>query len=101
MAAFLGVLVLLLAAGHVLRSSRWTYPFEKWAMYGNAEAPSAYNEFLIRDDAGPALVDIHRERTGRVVTEFDVYDVQRVPGSLEPGPRTLKYSWRSAAAGGS
>jgi hypothetical protein len=143
MAAFLGALVVLLAAGHVLRSSRWTYPFEKWAMYGNAEAPSAYNEFLIRDDAGPmrfypfshiaplaprsfmlrvrqmvgacrctgnnkvvdallqALADIHRERTGRAVTQFDVYDVQRVPGSLEPGPRTLKYTWRPAAAGGS
>jgi hypothetical protein len=143
MAAFIGALVLLLATGHVLRSSRWTYPFEKWAMYGNAEAPSAYNEFLIRDGAGPmrfypfshvapiaprsfmlrvrqmvgacrcagndelvdallrALADIHRQRTGRVVTQFDVYDVQRVPGSLEPGPRTLKYTWRPAAAGGS
>jgi len=142
MAAFIGVLVFLLAAGHVLRSSRWTYPFEKWAMYGNAEAPSAYNEFLIRDDAGPmrfypfshvaplaprafmlrvrqmvgachctgnnevvdsllkALADIHRERTGRAVAEFDVYDVQRVPGSLEPGTRTLQYTWRPAAAGG-
>ena len=142
MAAFLGVVVFLLAAGHVLRSSRWTYPFEKWAMYGNAEAPSAYNEFLIRDDAGPmrfypfshvaplaprafmlrvrqmvgacrctgsnevvdsllkALADIHRERTGRAVAQFDVYDVQRVPGSLEPGTRTLQYAWRPTAAGG-
>jgi hypothetical protein len=142
MAAFIGVLVFLLAAGHVLRSSRWTYPFEKWAMYGNAEAPSVYHEFLIQDDAGPmrlypfshvaplaprafmlrvrqvvgacrcsggsevadamlkTLTDIHRERTGRVVTRFDVYDVQRVPGSLEPGPRTLRYTWRPTATGG-
>lgn len=142
MTVFLGALVFLLAAGHVLRSSRWTYPFEKWAMYGNAEAPSDYNEFLIRDDARPmrfypfshvaplaprafmlrvrqmvgkcrcnggnevvdallkALADIHRERTGRAVTQFDVYDVQRVPGSLEPGPRTLQYTWRPPVIGG-
>jgi hypothetical protein len=38
-AAFLGALVVLLAVGHVLRSSRWTYPFETWAMYGNARPP--------------------------------------------------------------
>jgi hypothetical protein len=36
-----------------------------------------------------ALADIHREQTGRAVMQFDVCDVQRVPGSLEPGPRTL------------
>ena len=143
MAAFVGVLVVLLAAGHVLRSPRWTYPFERWAMYGNPEAPTGYNEFLIRDDAGPmqlypfshvapiaprafmlrvrqmvricrcsrqdrvvdtllaALAEIHRERTGRAVTQFDVYDVQRMPGSLEPGPRTLRYRWRPAGTEGS
>ena len=111
-------------------------------MYGNAEAPSVYQEFLIEDTAGPmrlypfshvaplaprafmlrvrqvvrgcrcsggnvvadamlkTLADIHRERSGRVVTRFDVYDVQRVPGSLEPGPRTLRYTWRPMATDG-
>jgi hypothetical protein len=138
MAGFLGTLVVLLAAGHVLRSDRWTYPFERWGMYGNPEAPTGYNEFLIRDDASSmrfypfsqvapiaprafmlrvrqmvricrcaehdrvvdallsALADIHRERTGRVITQFDIYDVQRVPGSLNPGPRTLRYRWQPA-----
>ena len=141
MAAFLGVFVVLLAAGHVLRSPRWTYPFVRWGMYGNSEAPAGYNEFLIRDDAGSlrlypfshiapiaprafmlrvrqlvgvcrctghdrvvdallaALADLHRDRTGRVVTQFDIYDVQRVPGSLDPGPRTLRYHWQPAAGG--
>jgi hypothetical protein len=141
MAAFLGLLVVLLAAGHVLQSPRWTYPFVRWGMYGNAEAPTGYNEFLIRDDASAmrlypfshiapiaprafmlrvrqmvrvcrctghdrvvdallaALADLHRDRTGRVVTQFDIYDVQRVPGSLDPGPRTLRYRWQPAASG--
>lgn len=138
MAVFLGVLVVLLSAGHVVRSPRWTYPFERWGMYGNPEAPTGYNEFLVRDDAGPmhfypfshiapiaprafmlrvrqmvgacrcdgqdrvvdsliiALAEIHREHTGRMISQFDIYDVQRVPGSLDPGPRTLRYRWRSA-----
>ena len=138
MAGVLGVLVVLLAAGHVLRSPRWTYPFERWGMYGNPEAPSGYSEFLMRDDRGPprlypfshiapiaprafmlrvrqmvrlcrcergdpvvdslvvALAEIHRERTGRVMTQFEVYDVQRVPGTRNPGPRALRYRWRAA-----
>lgn len=141
MAVFLGVLITLLAAGHVLRSPRWTYPLVRWGMYGNPEAPTGYNEFLIQDGPGPmrfypfshvapiaprsfmlrvrqmvricrctaddavvdallqALADIHHERTGRTVTRFDVYDVQRIPGSLEPGPRTLRYSWHPSAGG--
>jgi hypothetical protein len=141
MAWFVGVLVVLLAAGHVLRSSRWTYPFERWGMYGNPEAPTVYNEFLIQDGAGPmrlypfsnvaplaprafmlrvrqlvrmchcsahdrvvdallaALADIHRQRTGRTVTRFEVYDVPRVPGSLDPGQPELRYTWQPQPAG--
>jgi hypothetical protein len=140
MAGFVGGLLVLLAAGHVRDNSRLTYPFVKWGMYGKAEAPKVYHEYLIRDGDGPVhypfrhiapiaprsfmlrlhqlvrycgctkddvLVDatirtlagIHQERTGRTVTQFDVYDVQRIPGSLEPGPSTLQYTWRPAHAG--
>jgi hypothetical protein len=136
LAAFVWALVFLLSAGHVLRSSRWTYPFERWGMYGNPEAPDRYNEFLIQDGDGPprlypfryiapgeprafmlrvrqmvricdcgandpvvdsllsALAALHHDHTGRTVTQFDVYDVHRVPGSLEPGSRDLRYRWR-------
>jgi hypothetical protein len=141
MAGFVGVLLILLAAGHVRDNSRLTYPFVKWGMYGKAEAPKLYHEYLIRDGDGPvrhypfshiapnsprsfmlrlhqlvgncrcteddalvdatieALANIHRERTGRMITQFEVYDVQRIPGSREPGPRTLRYTWRPAPAG--
>ena len=46
-----------------------------------------------------ALVDIHREHTGRSATEFEVYDVQRIPGSRELGPRTLQYRWQAPREG--
>lgn len=54
MAGFVGVLVLLLTLGHVRDSSRLTYPFVKWGMYGKVEAPKIYHEYLIQDDAGGA-----------------------------------------------
>lgn len=141
MAGFVGLLLVLLAAGHVRDNSRLTYPFVKWGMYGKAEAPKLYHEYLIRDGDGPvrhypfshiapisprsfmlrlhqlvdkcrctegdtlvdatiaALADIHHERAGRTITQFEVYDVQRIPGSREPGPRTVRYTWRSAPSG--
>jgi hypothetical protein len=140
MAGFVGLLIVLLAAGHVRNGSRLTYPFVKWGMYGQAEAPKVYHEYLIRDGDGPmrhypfrhiapisprsfmlrlhqlvvacgctgddalvdatirALADMHREHTGLAVTQFDVVDVQRIPGSLEPGPRTVQYTWRATDA---
>ena len=138
MAGFVGLMLVLLAAGHVRDNSRLTYPFVKWGMYGKAEAPKLYHEYMIREGDGPvrhypfrhiapisprsfmlrlhqlvgncgctkddalvdatiaALADIHRERTGRTITGFEVYDVQRIPGSREPGPRTLQYAWAPA-----
>jgi hypothetical protein len=54
MAGFVGLLVLLLTLGHVRDSSRLTYPFVKWGMYGKVEAPRLYHEYVIRDDAGSA-----------------------------------------------
>ena len=54
MAGFVGVLALLLTLGHVRDSSRLTYPFVKWGMYGKVEAPKLYHEYLIQDDVGSA-----------------------------------------------
>ena len=46
-----------------------------------------------------ALASAHRDRTGRVITQFDVYDVQLGAGSLEPGRRTLRYDWHAKPRG--
>ena len=44
-----------------------------------------------------ALGDIHRDRTGRTITQFEVYDVQIATGSQQTGPRTLRYTWGASA----
>jgi hypothetical protein len=139
LAGFVGALLILLPAGQAGWYRRTTYPFVPWDMYGSSTPPQTYQEYLIRDDAGPvyhypfghvafssprafmrrldqlvrgcrctagdplvdavveALVSIHRDRTGRTITQFKVYDVQIATGSRESGPRTLLYIWRASA----
>jgi hypothetical protein len=51
------------------------------------------------DDVIEAFASIHRDRTGRTVTQFEVYDVPVTPGPEQPGARTLRYTWRPRALG--
>jgi hypothetical protein len=51
------------------------------------------------DSVITSLAAIHRDRTGRTITRFDVYDVPIHSAADEPGPRTLRYDWRAAPAG--
>ena len=51
------------------------------------------------DDVIAALASAHRDRTGRVITRFDVYDPQLGAGPLEPGRRTLRYDWHAKPEG--
>ncbi|MGH7536577.1 MAG: hypothetical protein ACREMG_13490, partial [Gemmatimonadales bacterium] len=46
------------------------------------------------DDVIATFASIHRDRTGRTVTQFQVYEVPVTTGSQPPGPRTLRYTWR-------
>jgi hypothetical protein len=85
------------------------YPFTEVAF----SAPRAFMQRLdqlVRDckcAGGDPLVDsvvsslaaIHRDRTGRIITRFDVYDVPIHSPADDPGPRSLRYDWRAAPAG--
>ena len=51
------------------------------------------------DSVITALASIHRDRTGRTITRFEVYDVPIHSASKPAGPRTLRYDWRAAPAG--
>jgi hypothetical protein len=53
LAGFVGALLILLPAGQAGWHSRATYPFVRWDMYGSSNPPQTYQEYLIRDDAGP------------------------------------------------
>jgi hypothetical protein len=41
-----------------------------------------------------SLAAIHRDRTGRAITELEVYEVAITGASREPARRTLRYVWR-------
>ena len=85
------------------------YPFEEVAF----SAPRAFMQRLdqlvraCKCTGGDQLVDaviaslasIHRDRTGRTITQFDVYDVQIKTGARGAGPRTLRYEWWATPSG--